>query len=448
MSAAYLFPLRLFTAQNFVSMKKITLFSVACIILILSVITLIISSSLNTDSVKPAQSIMEVKIEVLETGYPQLDEAVSNPNESYSREAAALIAIDLYSGIPQPKKQPTEAMLENYEDLWQLFSPEELAFESDDFLGQISESLSFYDQDWLFGLAKLEYAMQNIETSRMEKVMNLITANLSPQIDEYSKVYRVIFRTWGASEGHVAVDYAMSRLPENAVRLDAGLAAVRSWAESDVTSASAAISDLPEDTYGKDYMAYALPYTYIESAPEAAIEWARSLPTSLRKNTLQHSMIKWLNHDSKSAVEYVTEFAKTSVESDEDIQVLISETALHLSREDTQTALEWVERLPDEGNKKQSATAIIIDYWTDSTPEDASKWMLELEKGSATDPIVDSFAKSAAWIDPEGAADWATTITDENMRKNSLVTVLNTWSRLDVEEARDWAEQNGYGELL
>lgn len=347
---------------------------------------------------------------------------------------------------PRPHGTITEHMLEEYKGLHKLYTPEQLAFSSPHLLDQIEESLDFYAEDWMFGLAKLEMAMKNLDMGSINKVLEIFAVTLPPGVEDHAKAYRILFRAWGAQQGSEAIDYAMNHFPENMVRLDAGSEAMKSWAKISGLDAAEKVASLP-DAYGKDYLVYALPYVTMESEPLETMKWASKLSADYQKNALLHSMIKWINDDPAKAVDYASELAQIPDGVNEYNSVIITEAAIHLVSKDVGSALKWAQALPDGVAKKESMIAI-VEWWTGQNPEQASEWLLKHGTGPENDPVVQRFSEVAAWIDPEGAAAWASTITEDHSRITTLRKVLETWSSLDAQQAKAWAQQNGVNDLL
>lgn len=383
------------------------------------------------------------------SGKSDLEHIILTPNPNDLRATLPYEPLDTTECstflIPRPYQEPSDIMLEELVGLSSLYSDEALAFENSDFIDQIAESLFFYNEDSLFGLAKLELALSQVDPNRMNEAIEMLDYALSTDDETNVNMYRLFFRTWGEVDAPSAIKYAMEVLPENIIRLDAGVEAMLSWAKQDPGASADMITNLP-DTYGKDYLIFALPYVYIESDPEAAILWARGLSSQYSKNTLLHSMIKWLDHDPDAAVNYVIEFAQIEGNIDYNSKVLISEAMTYVVRHDVNQAFEFSEAF--SGEAKTEAMVALIDWWADASPEKASEWMTHLESSIETDKIIDRFSEVTTRIDPEGAAAWASTISTESIRNEALSKVLLMWLQLDLDQAEAWAQANGFVNLL
>lgn len=326
-------------------------------------------------------------------------------------------------------------------------SIEPLPWKSRDSIDQVGEALAYFDTDPEQGLAQLEQAMKNIDSSRMEEVLSLLTATLSMDDEEISPAaYGIVFKAWGRMDGKAALEYAMTNLPENTVRIDASVEAMKSWAQQDLASAAALVAGLPE-TFGKEDLIIELPSVYIEKDALGAMTWAAGLPPNHRENALLHSMIKWQELDPQAAQVYVSEFAKQNVNPIEGTAVLVSRATTHLMREDTSSALQWIDSLP-KGWAQQEAKVAAADWWTDTDPAQASQWMLTLPLGPENDRVVEKFAEIASYIDPAAAADWATKITQDALRKNRISEILEVWAVTDAVASQNWARERGYSDLI
>jgi hypothetical protein len=69
-------------------------------------------------------------------------------------------------------------------------------------------------------------------------------------------------------------------------------------------------------------------------------------------------------------------------------------------------------------------------------------WLERLPPGASRDTAISNFTGYAARTDPEGAAAWAATISDERMRNNQIQSVASTWLRQDKDSATRWIRQS------
>ncbi|MEM1058680.1 MAG: hypothetical protein AAGK14_05485 [Verrucomicrobiota bacterium] len=337
----------------------------------------------------------------------------------------------------------TEEMRQGLVNLQDLFSQEQLAFSAVGQKERVVEALRDYQADWVLGTAKLEIALEELDATSAAELFDVLTRHLPADDDSALAAYRMYFRAWGGVDGAAAVARSLEELPATRLRLEAGREALLSWAGDDPGSAAEHLTTMPE-TYGKDYLIYALPAAYIGQAPTAAMEWAQSLSPQYRRNALLHSTLAWVDTDLEAAKEYATQLSEESDAIDEASGVIFSRVGKALVREDPAAAAAWAESLPATSVARQQAMLGVIDQWGVADPEGASAWLQRFEASPVVDPAIERFALDAAEIDPPTAAAWANTISDPGRRVSSLETVLNAWMAQDAEEAQNWAQEHGY----
>ncbi|MDF3056722.1 MAG: hypothetical protein K0R17_937 [Rariglobus sp.] len=287
---------------------------------------------------------------------------------------------------------------------------------------RVSASLDAYRSDPLSDLTTLQRALQDMDPAMFVEVFDLFIEKLPPHDIKTVDAYRLFFRAWGAVDGSTALTTAVTRLPKNPVRLEAGREAMQSWARRAPAATAQAVAALP-DIYGKDYLVYALPHTYVVIDPLAAMAWAEALPADLRRNTLLHCTIKWLEVDPQATRAYATELAGTPNAVDNDNGVIFSRTAGTLARKDIADAARWVEQLPPESPARRHATLGLIDWWGLMDPEKAGAWLGRFPPSASLDPAIDRFARDLVHRDPTGAAAWAGAISDPVTREKCLKSV-------------------------
>ena len=65
-----------------------------------------------------------------------------------------------------------------------------------------------------------------------------------------------------------------------------------------------------------------------------------------------------------------------------------------------------------------------------------------LPSSTLLDPAVATFANRIKEKDPEGAIEWAQSITDPKLRHQMVQNAINTWEQTDPEKAKLWRENN------
>ncbi|MEM6822892.1 MAG: hypothetical protein AAF558_13245 [Verrucomicrobiota bacterium] len=326
---------------------------------------------------------------------------------------------------PETEKQKRERLFrdidQNFRGFHRLFAEEDLKFKATELSDKIDELFDdYHSKSAALGLAKLELFLEESNADEQVKTLELFRKAIPVDDDSNAKLYQMLFRYLGEVDGAGAMEYAMGEFPDNLVKLDSASEAMRSLAKQDPQLAATTAQELDEG-YGKDYVIYAVPYEFVETDPNAALEWAGSLPGQYRKTAIQHTIMKWLTHDQPSAIQHLTELAGEEASQQFDT-VLYSEAAHRLVVQDIQKSLEWVDKLPG-GAARQESLATIVDWWAGSNPKAVSDWMGKVAPSKEMDPVFYRFTESIAWHDPNQARRWVNSITDQTMRERSLARI-------------------------
>ena len=84
----------------------------------------------------------------------------------------------------------------------------------------------------------------------------------------------------------------------------------------------------------------------------------------------------------------------------------------------------------------------MASQWASQDPVATTGWLERLPAGATRDAAVSAFTQSAINTDPEGAAVWASTIANENVRNTDLERIARQWLRTDKTAAQNWINQS------
>ena len=100
------------------------------------------------------------------------------------------------------------------------------------------------------------------------------------------------------------------------------------------------------------------------------------------------------------------------------------------ARSHSANAAEYVAQIDVNDPGFSTMAAHVINYWRDN--EAASEWLLQYEPSPTLDAASYELVNNVRYVDPESAATWALSITDEKMRMRALRNVARSWTRVDV----------------
>ena len=273
------------------------------------------------------------------------------------------------------------------------------------------------------------------------------------------------------------------------------------WAQDDPDSATEFTSQLPALP---EYLKWVeeVARDYAAEDPEAAFEWATSLesegyrraamrkvaPNLLRTDTSEAVLSKlqslpdihargpavreflqqWGVKDMQSAATTAAELGDTEAlthlfqysreqlpQATEALSSINEAGTLPIDSQQTLTAtlanvyastnateaLQWAQSLEDS-NLQAVALETTVSSWARADAAAASQFVSEYTNPTYRDSAVSGLAQGTMAIDPEAAFQWSTTITDTQLREQSLQEVIRKWHEADAAAAEAAISQN------
>lgn len=243
--------------------------------------------------------------------------------------------------------------------------------------------------------------------------------------------------------GHLAVNYFRTD-PDNAVKWLGTLPeevraksvhfALTDLSQGDPAAAARILAN-HRDLPGGDDLARQIAQRYVNTDPQQAWTWASGLPPEQSKLAMRGVLDQWMDTDFDSA------FARIS-SLDEGMRTV----ALPGLAEKAP-----LEQLPQiarslggaSGDEHQrSAAASLAARWTEQDAISASRWIGTHPPGPIRDSALRAFADTLVRSDPASAYDWASTISDPGLRRETLDDGIRGWLDRDPEAARAWVQNS------
>jgi hypothetical protein len=93
--------------------------------------------------------------------------------------------------------------------------------------------------------------------------------------------------------------------------------------------------------------------------------------------------------------------------------------------------IEWLqEKLPSENLHK--AVREVMIYWTDDDYQAAGKWLASTPAGPAKNSAIMIYADNVSRHEPEAAVQWAVTLPEGGMRRETLHRIYHNWPKKDA----------------
>ena len=171
-----------------------------------------------------------------------------------------------------------------------------------------------------------------------------------------------------------------------------------------------------------------------EDSPLEAIGWAGTLEGEERQRATAEALGAWAQSDPQEAAAYVDQLAE-----DDRSEGMLDRVAGSWARQQPESAARWLGGQAESADKAD-AMGDVMWNWTVADPEAASTWLLEQPAGNSRDEGIGALAKATFDEDPESAVTWAANMTNEDKRNWSVGIGVNAWLDCDPETARQWLE--------
>jgi hypothetical protein len=164
--------------------------------------------------------------------------------------------------------------------------------------------------------------------------------------------------------------------------------------------------------------------------PAAAAKALTTLPGNLTNYGLLNVATHWVQEDPAAAFQWITELPEGNAKASA-LEGYFAEKA----RRDPQAAQSDLQRLSEKD--KQSAIVSLARGWAGQAPTAAAQWISTVTDQEARRRGIESVAREWASSTPAQAAAWAARLPEAD-RSGALATVVSHWVRSDVESASAW----------
>jgi hypothetical protein len=173
--------------------------------------------------------------------------------------------------------------------------------------------------------------------------------------------------------------------------------------------------------------------SWLDSAPDDALGWARGLPAGQNRSVALGTMAAALaKTDAAAAQRLFTEL--------DPFGQAIAGTSIAevLSQQSIAGALQWAATLP-EGQARIDAYGRVAIEWARKDVAGGAAWLNALAPGPARDRAIEGYTSVIMDAKPDYAVTWLTAVQDDQHRAQLLETAYSSWLRNDPAKAREWA---------
>ncbi|MEM9016769.1 MAG: hypothetical protein AAGC68_07125 [Verrucomicrobiota bacterium] len=253
-------------------------------------------------------------------------------------------------------------------------------------------------------------------------------------INREDAIYEIL-EAWGRKSPTDALTWAEDL--DDYTRSGVMDALAEGWAANDPEGAAAAVGQLLEYDFGDEF-AMNVAGQWASTDPAAAANWAETLENQdARAISFLEVGTEWAMAEPEGAAAWIDSLA-----SDSDKLYASLGVALGWSEHDPGSALQWaVNSVENENTRTRVIEDVMLD-WSSNDPNSAAEWLNAQPPGPQNDEILSTFSSAIIDIDPESAVTWASTISDDAKRSESISSLLQEWIAMDGNRARKWVDQS------
>jgi len=272
-----------------------------------------------------------------------------------------------------------------------------------------------------------------------------------------------VLEPWIAKDPGTALQWVQGLTDENSKRQYTEQV-LSEWAKRDPKSASQHLYLLP-DNENKVELVRRLAATWAETDRVAALQWAESLEGERPRMRAIHAMLgPWASSDLDGARKYVEGLP---LKLQEDLRFIVANKWVS---ENPDAAMEWVTGLPEGGGREYALKATIkawanvdlasASHWAEQLAEGAERnsmmvemasiwartedsktvaaWLESLPDAPSRDSALAGVAESKQHSDPHEALRWAEAISDEKLKRETIVRITVNWFSQNFHGAKEW----------
>lgn len=280
--------------------------------------------------------------------------------------------------------------------------------------------------------AEMAAAMEKMSESDAQCALSL--AEAEPNFRLRSTLLRAALQGWGKTNPDAAAAWVQS---QTVIDRDQAATALLQGAIQNPDKAMSVTTSLMQNDpshaaqYGSDLI-----WAFADSGKfSEAADFAVSGAENNRSDWTLAAYSRWAEFQPQSAVAGAMQLQDPALR-----QAALDAVIVGWSPTDPRGMAEFA--LKDLSPEQQgSALSRALSFWADSDPTAAATWINQKSLGAASDPGVAEIAMSPQLTQqPDIAASWAKTITDPILRSRTLVSILQSWARLNPTAARHYLE--------
>ena len=247
---------------------------------------------------------------------------------------------------------------------------------------------------------------------------------------------------WASADPASAIDWLSKMEPgDNKTRMESEL--INGLADNNINTATNYVLELMNagNTRASQYMETVASEQLRKGGHLSAALWAEQLPDGAVKGAAMDRVASvYVSRDPQAAAAWAQQFATADYASR-----VIEEVGDEWAERDPVASVNWLESLAD-GKGKSEGMYSALGEWVRRDPEAASQYLVDMPASEMKDSAVSGFVRRLAWDDPQSAVAWADTISQENVRVETLKRAGQAWVTRDRNAAVEWLKTSGLPE--
>ncbi len=285
-----------------------------------------------------------------------------------------------------------------------------------------------------------------------EGAIKYASENLAARGISVGELRRAALPGWASTDPAAAAKWldekTLAEAAEKGTKLEAGApvrpeadyvaALIKGWAEKDPYGASAYLMERYEHGKERETLIGEIASSMMKEGAGAAVAWAESFEdTQFKEEAFEELAEDWSSIDPDATAQWLAKhinepYSKEAVE----------DLARGWAVKDLDSAVKWFETL-DDGLTRGTGIYELMKIWAPQNTEVSGEWLAGLPEGSVSrDMGVSAYASEISKDNPEAAAQWLATISDEPTRQGAAQKVLGNWMKQDGTAALAWAQEN------
>ncbi len=224
------------------------------------------------------------------------------------------------------------------------------------------------------------------------------------------------------------------QLPEGTPRNEAALSICKALAATDPRNAlDWLVHQAPQTiSSGQGSQVSTVLQNWLAKSPGEAVAWTRGLPPGKTRDIVLNSTVSLLVNSDLKLAQSVFEELSPQAQGE-----AAAAFAQHYATQDIDEARAWAAALPG-GRGQSMAFQALADVGAETDPQEAAKWINTLPQGDSRDRAIIPFTRKIMWDDPDGAMDWALSISDPMDRQDQLDEIAERWNQFNPRAAQSW----------